>query len=131
MAEQHRSVSCLPLVLTDVQCLVFKHPVDVRLGVAGCLTVKDGRVALVHGCILWFHLKTNVHYMCTTINKDMDIKTSSLIQHSQHNWAILSPLQTAVIVVNVLSVPLQTKSYSLPGSKKTTKYTVNAVVFAN
>lgn len=55
----------LPLVLTDVQRLVFDHPVDVRLGVAGGLTVKDGCVTLVHRCILRLHLKANVHCMCT------------------------------------------------------------------
>lgn len=57
--------SHLPPVPTDVQRLVFDHPVDVRLGVAGGLTVQDGCVTLVHCRILWLHLKANVHYMCT------------------------------------------------------------------
>lgn len=55
----------LPAVPADVQRLVLGHPVDVRLGVAGGLTVQDGCVTLVHRCVLWFHLKADVHYMCT------------------------------------------------------------------
>lgn len=55
----------LPLVPTDIQRLVFDHPVDVRVGVTSGLTVQDGCVTLVHGCILWFHLKANVHCVCT------------------------------------------------------------------
>lgn len=51
----------LPAVLVDV----LDNPVDVRLGVTGGLAVQDGRVTLVHCCVLWLHLKANVHYRCT------------------------------------------------------------------
>lgn len=59
--------SHLPPVLTGVQRLVFHHPVDVRLGVAGGLTVQDGGVTLVHRQILWLHLKANVN--CVRTNR--------------------------------------------------------------
>lgn len=55
----------LPPVLTDVQRLVFDHPVDVRLWVPGGLTVQDGCMTLVHCCVLWLQFKANVHCMCT------------------------------------------------------------------
>lgn len=50
-----------PSVPTDVQSLVFDHPVNVRLRVTGGLTVEDGGVALVHSGILWLQLKADVH----------------------------------------------------------------------
>lgn len=62
--------SHLPPVLTGVQRLVFHHPVDVRLGVAGGLTVQDGCVTLVHRQILWLHLKANVYCMCTNTREN-------------------------------------------------------------
>lgn len=51
----------LPSVLTDVQRLVFDHPMNVRLRVTGGLAVEDGCVALVHSGVLRLQLKADVH----------------------------------------------------------------------
>lgn len=66
----------LPPVLTDVQRLVFDHPVDVRLRVARGLAVQDGRVTLVNCCVLRLHLEANVHCMCTNRQRQELINNS-------------------------------------------------------
>lgn len=78
----------LPAVLSDVQGLVFHHPVDVRLGVSAGLAVKNGGVSLVHSCVFWLHLEADINWTSAEkrMQAKMERKTSKTFINVERNW---------------------------------------------
>lgn len=65
-------VSHLPAVLSDIQGLVFHHPVDVRLRIPAGLAVQNSSVSLVDSGVLWLHLEANIHLVCKETRANTD-----------------------------------------------------------